>query len=121
MQAIYFVSVIFSEWDGCRSVCKKERHRLHATLHPWPWRRKWQSITEYFIIVDTTTIPGGNTAVEAFDRLFKVHYIFNVNFARPVMSFFNFLEGLYELHKNIKPTVRELYSQMLHSKLTAED
>ncbi|XP_072035312.1 uncharacterized protein [Amphiura filiformis] len=70
--------------------------------------------TEYFIIVDNTSIPGGTNAVEAFDRLYKVHYVFNVHFAKPVLTFFNFFDGLvYGVSKHIRPTVRELYSQMM--------
>ncbi|XP_072035518.1 uncharacterized protein [Amphiura filiformis] len=63
--------------------------------------------TEYFIIVDNTSIPGGTNAVEAFDRLYKVHYVFNVHFAKPVLTFFNFFDGLvYGVSKNIRPLVR---------------
>ena len=70
--------------------------------------------TEFFIVVDNLTIPGGSSALEAFDRLFKVHYVFAVHFAKPLQSFFNFFEGIvYKLDVAIKPSVRELYSKMV--------
>ena len=71
---------------------------------------------EFFIIVDQTSIPGGRDVVEAVDRLFKVHYVFNVQYAKPVSTFFNFFDGLvYQTVnlKNVRPTVREIYSQIM--------
>ena len=54
--------------------------------------------------------------MEAVDCLFKVHFVFNVQYARPVTTFFNFFEGLvYQISKNIRPTVREVYSQMMNA------
>ena len=35
---------------------------------------------EHFLIVDSTSIPVGSDSLDAFDKLFKSFYIFNVDF-----------------------------------------
>ena len=70
--------------------------------------------SEYFVIVDATTIPCGSSATEAFDRLFKVFCVFWVEYPEQLETFYNFFAGIvYECTSEIKSSVRARYAQML--------
>ncbi|XP_064635519.1 uncharacterized protein LOC135492803 [Lineus longissimus] len=47
---------------------------------------------QYFIVVDFQPIQAGSTIIEAFDMLFKVHYVFDVHFAPQLDNFY----GLFQ-------------------------
>jgi len=36
--------------------------------------------SQYFLVLDRLVIPGGLDIIPAFDRPFKAHYVFNVNY-----------------------------------------
>ena len=59
---------------------------------------------EHFLIVDSTSIPVGSDSLDAFDKLFKSFYIFNVDFpACYLESFYNFFDGIiYEISTQVK-------------------
>lgn len=48
--------------------------------------------SQFFIIVDQQAMPCEGDVVAAVDKLFKLHYIFNVKYATEVQLFYNFLE-----------------------------
>ena len=67
---------------------------------------------QYFVVADRSTIPAGDTMSEAMDRLFKIFYIFNVEFPKALTTFYNFLALLQEVVQDVKPLVRTRYSQI---------
>lgn len=69
------------------------------------------SPTEFFVIADKAVVPGGTTLVQAADRLFKAHYVFNVEYAPPLQQFWEFVAAVvYEVLplSAAKPNVRSL-------------
>ena len=50
--------------------------------------------TEFFIVTEYLSIPAGRSIVEAFDRLFKLHYVLDLHFARPLQTFFNLFQNV---------------------------
>ena len=53
-----------------------------------------RALKEFFIICDRTSIPAGATIIEAFDRLFKSHYDFNLCYVKPVEHFYQFFQAI---------------------------
>ncbi|XP_033115230.1 uncharacterized protein LOC117115494 [Anneissia japonica] len=51
--------------------------------------------TDYYVICDNTSVPAGTTALAAFDLLFKIHYIFSVEFSGCVHTFYNFFDAFF--------------------------
>ncbi|XP_011859975.1 PREDICTED: uncharacterized protein LOC105557367 [Vollenhovia emeryi] len=48
----------------------------------------------FFVQVETHLFPVGNDPLRAFDRLFKLHYMFDVKYAAPLLNFYNFFESI---------------------------
>ncbi|GAB1865691.1 hypothetical protein CAJAP_06770 [Camponotus japonicus] len=48
----------------------------------------------FFIQVETHLFPVGNNPLCAFDRLFKLHYMFDIHYAAPLLNFYNFFESI---------------------------
>ena len=118
----FSLSFIFRVGQMWKPLQKAKTVHIHSPSS-WLWVTTMAIQHNFFFYVDTTSIPGGKTTVEAFDQLFKLHYIFNVQFAKPLTTFYNFFEGLVYVitQKNIRPTVRELYSQMMRAGSTDEE
>ena len=49
--------------------------------------------TQFFIVVDDLAIPCEGDITEAVDKLFKVHYVFNIRYADEVYGFFAFIQN----------------------------
>ncbi|CAL1688663.1 unnamed protein product [Lasius platythorax] len=48
----------------------------------------------FFIQVETHLFPVGNNPLRAFDRLFKLHYMFDIHYAASLLNFYNFFESI---------------------------
>ncbi|KAM0724666.1 hypothetical protein ACS0PU_009050 [Formica fusca] len=48
----------------------------------------------FYIQVETHLFPVGNNSLRAFDRLFKLHYMFDIHYAAPLLNFYNFFESI---------------------------
>lgn len=70
------------------------------------------AIEEYFIILDNEILPSEeNDIVSTLDLLFKIHFVFNLQFETNLKGFFQFLEFFfYNLESNIiiTPRMREI-------------
>ena len=78
-----------------------------------------QQPIQYFIICDSTNIPVGENIIVAFDRLFKLHYVLNLHFAMPLLTFYNFFEGvIYKVitQETISPQVRSINIELCKDK-----
>ncbi|XP_038062992.1 uncharacterized protein LOC119733670 [Patiria miniata] len=69
--------------------------------------------TQFFIVLDRMVIPAGLDLVPAFDRLFKIHYVFNISYSPNLQKFWEFVDSV--IYKVMAPTkaksqVRELGS-----------
>ena len=65
--------------------------------------------SQIFVIVDKEALPCENEDITvAVDRLFKLHYVFNLEYASELRSFYSFLECfVYDIAmKNTKIPVR---------------
>ena len=75
---------------------------------------------QFVLILDRIAIPCGECAVQAFDRLFKCHYVFNVHFSSPLSYMYDFLSsfvfGISDAI-NAKPFVRAFASAVKSVKL----
>ena len=48
--------------------------------------------SQFFVIVDALALPCPDDITSAVDRLFKVHYAFNLEYHAALYNFFTFLE-----------------------------
>ncbi|XP_077266382.1 uncharacterized protein LOC143899736 isoform X3 [Temnothorax americanus] len=48
----------------------------------------------FFIQIENHLFPVGNNPLRAFDRLFKLHYMFDVHYAAALLNFYNFFESI---------------------------
>ncbi|PIK43795.1 hypothetical protein BSL78_19360 [Apostichopus japonicus] len=66
---------------------------------------------QFFVILDRIAISGGLHVVDALDRLFKCHYVFNVEYSPSLQQFWEFIAAMnYEVlpPATAKPQVRAL-------------
>ncbi|XP_071838876.1 uncharacterized protein [Apostichopus japonicus] len=66
---------------------------------------------QFFVILDRIPISGGLHVVDALDRLFKCHYVFNVEYSPSLQQFWEFIAAMiYEVipPATAKPQVRAL-------------
>ena len=67
-------------------------------------------VTQSYIVADFTPIVASANVLQALDKLFKLYYVFNVDYPHELKSFFEFLQmAVYniEAHK-MSSTVRDL-------------
>lgn len=71
--------------------------------------------SEFFIVADELVLPAGEDIIAAFDRLYKLHFVFNIEYASPLLHFYQFFDSMvYEtlsIHK-IRPMVRSFSSKL---------
>jgi len=71
---------------------------------------------QYFLILDTSIVlDAGTSTVEAVDKFFKVHYVFNVHYAAPLQDFWDFLDHMVYGVKSpagARPNVRAIASSV---------
>ncbi|KAM0724367.1 hypothetical protein ACS0PU_009448 [Formica fusca] len=48
----------------------------------------------FYIQVETHLFPVGNNSLRVFDGLFKLHYMFDIHYAAPLLNFYNFFESI---------------------------
>ncbi|XP_065203893.1 uncharacterized protein LOC135849148 isoform X2 [Planococcus citri] len=72
---------------------------LAITSHDAP-----QKITSFFIIADRRAfqLPSQSTALYAVSMLWKVHYVFNVEYAAELRYFFNFIDAIVQEKKDCR-------------------
>ncbi|XP_041466263.1 uncharacterized protein LOC121416815 [Lytechinus variegatus] len=80
--------------------------------------RSKAQITQYFIIIDHMALPCAAHDIEgAMDALFKSHYVFGLEYARPLKNFWTFVQTtIYGVDVDITlepPKVRELRAKLL--------
>ena len=66
---------------------------------------------QYFIIIDHVALTAGNSTIEAFDKLFKCFYTFQLSYPMVIQSFWEFIDTMvYECMDACKatPHVREV-------------
>lgn len=78
------------------------------------------SIHKYFVIVEQKAIPcEGNSAVAAFDELFKAHFVFGRSYDEPLCNFFTFIQttvyGIDIGRAKESPRVREIRARLLNN------
>ncbi|KAJ8017479.1 hypothetical protein HOLleu_45088 [Holothuria leucospilota] len=81
------------------------------------------SPSEFFLIVDQTSIPAGNNIVQSFDRLFKFFFVFNVEFPPELFAVYNFFAKVVYKNKfpcRVLPQVRALSAQLKDANSTSE-
>ncbi|KAJ8039915.1 hypothetical protein HOLleu_14068 [Holothuria leucospilota] len=86
---------------------KDERFKQPFILSLGPERRPKQ----FFIVLDRIAVSGGLNVVDAVDRLFKCHYVFNVEYCPCLQQFWEFIASMiYEILPpcQAKPQVRAL-------------
>ena len=67
--------------------------------------------SQYFLVLDKTVVAAGAILVEGFDRLFKAHYVFNVEYALVLEPFYHFVVAyLYDIFppSQVRASVRSL-------------
>lgn len=69
------------------ALCKNSH--FYYVAQTW---NKWKG--PFFVQVETHLFPVGNNPLRAFDRLFKLHYMFDVHYAAPLLNFYNFFESI---------------------------
>lgn len=53
----------------------------------------------FFIKADSMLIAVGENSMKAFDLLFKMHYVFNLEYASELINFYDFIEScIVQLH-----------------------
>ncbi|XP_014678267.1 PREDICTED: uncharacterized protein LOC106818060 isoform X2 [Priapulus caudatus] len=69
---------------------------------------------QYFIVLDSATIPGGTSIVEAFDRLFKSFFVFNVHFPPALANYYSAISLIYKRTKfsDLGPAACQIWSQI---------
>ncbi|PIK48618.1 hypothetical protein BSL78_14520 [Apostichopus japonicus] len=50
--------------------------------------------SQFFIIVDSHAIPCQENIVSAIDKLFKLHYVFNIHYAQQLRMFYMFMDSV---------------------------
>ena len=66
---------------------------------------------QYFLVLDKTAVDAGTNTVVAFDRLFKSHYLFGIDFSPVLKNFWEFIASvIYEVLPAVdtKASVRSL-------------
>ncbi|CAB3977440.1 hypothetical protein BSL78_19360 [Paramuricea clavata] len=56
---------------------------------------------QFFLVLDRIVIPCGPDLIKSFDILFKAHYVFNVEYAPPLLQFWEFVASM--IYGVIKP------------------
>jgi hypothetical protein len=71
-------------------------------------------VTQYMVAVDGYLIPTKTTFLEAFDILFKTHFIFNLDYDADLRMLFKFIQHyLYKIPiSDIPSTVSSAYSKI---------
>ena len=59
----------------------------------------------FFVIIDEEVLPCPEGATAAMDMLFKVHHVFNVEYAEEMALFYTFLENYIYNIRNVADTV----------------
>ena len=75
-------------------------------------------ITQYFLVVDHRALPCAAHDIEgAMDVLFKCHYVFGLEYARPLKNFWTFVQTtIYGVDVDVTmepPKVREIRAKLL--------
>ncbi|XP_062279157.1 uncharacterized protein LOC133983958 [Scomber scombrus] len=105
---------------SCRSL---EQHLecQEATRQPYllaAGTRK-QSINTYYVVIDKKLIPcQGTTSLTAFDELFKVHFVFSVDYDDALSNMYSFLQTtVYNIDVDTtkeSPKVKELRAKFMN-------
>lgn len=74
------------------------------------------TISQIFLKLDHQFLELKRGLLNALDILFKVFWIFNLEYPNQAFNFFNFLESIYNIGDNKKPTIEELKKLILNSK-----
>lgn len=83
-----------------------------------------QNVDKYFIVGDGQLIEVEKNASPlcAFDLLFKLHYVMNVEFARSLLYFYNFLEVFfYKSNEARMSSVISLHTSIKNVNLDSDD
>lgn len=70
---------------------------------------------EFFLVVDRVPFPAGSCIIEAFDRLYKCFYAFNLEYPVTLEGFYQFFDTyVYKLidPANARPQLRNLMSSI---------
>ncbi|KAK0136752.1 hypothetical protein N1851_027064 [Merluccius polli] len=78
-----------------------------------------RAISAFYIVMDKKLIPcQGNTSLAAFDELFKVHFVFSLNYDESLRSMYTFLQTtMYNIDVGStkdSPKLKELRAKLLH-------
>ncbi|KAM4547514.1 uncharacterized protein V3H82_021101 [Fundulus diaphanus] len=108
-----------------KSCCSLEEHLWgQQGLQPYLLAvgRQKSKIDSFYIVMDKCLIPcKANHSLEAFDELFKAHFVFNVSYDAALMSFYTFLQTtVYNIDigkMKESPRVRDLRARLLNQPL----
>jgi hypothetical protein len=78
-----------------------------------------RAISAFYIAMDKKLIPcQGNTSLAAFDELFKVHFVFSLNYDESLRSMYTFIQTtIYNIDVGStkeSPKLKELRAKLLH-------
>ena len=76
-------------------------------------------MSAFYIAMDKKLIPcQGNTSLAAFDELFKVHFVFSLNYDESLRSMYTFIQTtIYNIDVGStkeSPKLKELRAKLLH-------
>lgn len=67
----------------------------------------------YFLVLDQKAILVGEHITIAFETLFKTFYVFNLEYDKSLIKFYNFFECIYTIDSKLKiPKVLELIREI---------
>ncbi len=78
-----------------------------------------RAISSYYIVMDKKLILcQGTTSLSAFDELFKVHFVFSLNYDEALRSMYNFIQtavfGIDVGTTKATPKVKDLRAKLLN-------
>jgi hypothetical protein len=70
-------------------------------------------IRDIYIKVDNECIPvPGKSIINCVDVFFKLFWIFNINYAYVLENLMYFLELIFKINKDCKPSINEMFNMI---------
>lgn len=73
------------------------------------------SIDQYLVVVDGQLIPlpGNKTFLNAIDFVFKLHFIFNIEYDHNLRLFWKFIQNyIYKINCRVTSTTKEVFCKL---------
>lgn len=107
--------------QSCRSLEEHLQSRQESHQQPYLLASgtNKQAISSFYIVLDKKLIPcQAATSLAAFDELFKVHFVFSVNYADALNNFYTFLQttvyGIDVETTKESPKLKELRAKFMN-------